>query len=395
MTNYPLVRLGEVLTPARGEVAVEPHRRYQTAGIYSHGKGLFVREPMLGAETKYGCFTRLRQGQLVFARLSAWEGAVAIVPLEFDGAYVSQEFPVLDVDKHLADAGYLAWICRWSDFWDALMHRSRGLGGRVGVRRLRVHPEQLLSIEVPLPHIEEQQRVAAKLNRVGSATERLLQCARRWEVLQAALIPALAQRYDLSDEAKRNAGWQRTCLGDVMAPANSLHQVQSDGTYPNVGIFSFARGLFEKSPIDGSTTSARTLTRIRSGQLIYSRLFAFEGAYAEVTSRFDGYFVSNEFPTFDVDGGRTSASFIAAYLKSPSTWADLASSSKGLGVRRQRLHVDTLLKFPIWLPPLKEQQHIVSTISKISQCGERRQFAGEALAALQSAVINRAFAGLL
>ena len=56
------------------------------------------------------------------------------------------------------------------------------------------------------------------------------------------------------------------------------------------------RGVFDKPPIEGTRTSAKTLYRIRSRQFIYSRLFAFEGAYAAVPPRCDGRYVSNEFP---------------------------------------------------------------------------------------------------
>ena len=44
-----------------------------------------------------------------------------------------------------------------------------------------------------------------------------------------------------------------------------------------------------------------SLRRVKEGQFIYSRLFAFEGAYGMVTKEFDGAFVSQEYPTFKCD----------------------------------------------------------------------------------------------
>ena len=72
--------------------------------------------------------------------------------------------------------------------------------------------------------------------------------------------------------------WRRVRLGSVMQQAADPVTVTPDRSYRNVGILSFGRGLFEKPEIDGRTTSAKTLFRIRGGQFIYSRLFAFEGA---------------------------------------------------------------------------------------------------------------------
>ena len=61
--------------------------------------------------------------------------------------------------------------------------------------------------------------------------------------------------------------------------------------YPNLGIYSFGRGLFAKPSISGATTSAPKLFRVRSGQFIYSRLFAFEGAFGVVPEHMDGWYV--------------------------------------------------------------------------------------------------------
>jgi len=84
---------------------------------------------------------------------------------------------------------------------------------------------------------------------------------------------------------------QTQALRDVVEDA---HSVEADKQYPNLGIYSFGRGLFHKQPIDGALTSATTLYRVRKGQFIYSRLFAFEGAYGAVAEEFDEYFVSGE-----------------------------------------------------------------------------------------------------
>src|SRR4051812_15916784 len=83
-----------------------------------------------------------------------------------------------------------------------------------------------------------------------------------------ATLSAQPERLSLSD-------WPMARLGDVIRQVSDPHIVHVDQSYPNLGLYSFGRGLFPKSPIDGATTSARTLFRVREGQFIYSRLFAF------------------------------------------------------------------------------------------------------------------------
>jgi type I restriction enzyme, S subunit len=154
-------------------------------------------------------------------------------------------------------------------------------------------------------------------------------------------------------------------LGEVLTPAGEPHRVETERSYPNLGIYSFARGCFGKVPIDGNLTSAPTLYRVRRGQFIYSRLFAFEGAYAVVPDELDGAFVSNEFPCFDVQRDRVLPRYLRWMFSLPRVWAALAEGSKGMGDRRKRVHPDQLLAFRTALPPLDVQRRIVERLDAV------------------------------
>lgn len=197
MRGYPVVALGSFLSAARDEVVVEPRATYRTAGIYSFGRGLFERPPLSGAETTYRTFFRLREGQFVYSRLFAWEGALAVVPSNFNGWFVSQEFPTFDIDTGQADAGFVAWLSRWPHVWDALAGTTKGLG----LRRKRVHPQQLLSVAVPLPPLDEQRRLVRLLNSISDLAG--VVDAARAEV--GALVPAALNHALLERERERES----------------------------------------------------------------------------------------------------------------------------------------------------------------------------------------------
>ena len=138
------------------------------------------------------------------------------------------------------------------------------------------------ALTIPLPPIDEQRRVAARLDRMQFAVSNLAQHSNRAAALSGALAVSASARPDLDDNAKIRSGWQRVALGSVMTPVADRITVAPDGSYPNVGIYSYGRGLFAKPDIEGATTSAKILNRVRAGQFIYSRLFAFEGAYSYI-----------------------------------------------------------------------------------------------------------------
>lgn len=388
MSRWPRAPLHEILTPDRDEVIVEPDVSYRMAGIYSFGRGVFEREAILGAETSYKSLFRLHEQQFIVSRLNGWEGAVDVVAPHVDGCFVSNEYPTFSVDPAKADPRFVRWLCRWPAFWELLVPRGSM------VRRKRVQTKQLLDVQVPLPPIDEQRRVAARLDLVADRHTGLVERGTHASSLVAATVLSIASRPDLGDEEKAAAGWSRVRLGEIMRSASDIAAVDPTAEYPNLGILSFGRGVFEKPPIDGNTTSAKSLNKVHAGQFIYSRLFAFEGAYAFVPERFDGYFVSNEFPTFDPDPDRLDARWLAACLRSSDRWAELRGSSKGLGLRRQRVPAEAVLAYEVWLPPIEEQRRMVAMIDRLGEISERRERARELMDALVPAILNQAFAGL-
>lgn len=161
--------------------------------------------------------------------------------------------------------------------------------------------------------------------------------------------------------------WPKVPLREVLTLYQEPHVVDIERSYTNAGILNNGRGMFRKPDIAGSATSASVLYRIAKGDFIYSRLFAFEGAYTVVPDELDGCFVSNEFPTFKCDPTSLLPSFLRWYFKQPVVWAALSAGSKGMGNRRQRVHPDRIMEFAISLPPLDEQRRIVARLDAVAE----------------------------
>jgi type I restriction enzyme, S subunit len=160
--------------------------------------------------------------------------------------------------------------------------------------------------------------------------------------------------------------WPKVALGEVLRAADEPVSVRQESTYPNFGIYGFGRGLFSKPPIDGMTSSARTLYRVRAGNFIYSRLFAFEGAYGLVDDAFDLHFVSNEYPSFEIDRERLDPGFLKAYFQLRFVWEAIARGSRGVGSRRIRVHPTQVLAHEMPMPPLSEQQALVRRLDTLA-----------------------------
>jgi type I restriction enzyme S subunit len=371
--------LGEVLRLARDEVPVEPDRSYRTAGIYSFGRGLFARAPITGAETKYKSLFRLHEGQFVLSRLKAWEGAVAVVPAAFDGYCVSQEYPTFEVVRDCAEPDYLQWLCRWDRFWCLLLVESKG----VGARRDRVHPDRLLTVEVPMPSLPEQRRIVDHVGRIAARVQRA-----------AALQDSIGQA-----QAAMTGSVLRACsrsaptvpLAKVLKLSRDEVQMEPDRTYRTAGIYSFGRGLFARAPITGAETKYKSLFRLHEGQFVLSRLNGWEGAVAVVPAAFDGYCVSQEYPTFEVVRDCAEPDYLQWLCQWDRFWDLLVP--RGSMVRRKRVHPDRLLAVEVPMPSLPEQRRLAALAELVDALASGSRQAAMGLDALVPSVLRVVFDG--
>lgn len=155
-------------------------------------------------------------------------------------------------------------------------------------------------------------------------------------------------------------------LGDVLRLDTHPVAVVATDRYPSVGILNRGRGLFDKGVLEGSQTSYGRLFRLSEGQVVYSKLFGWEGAVALVPPKYDGYFVSSEFPTFTPRSDRVSPAFLEQYLKSMQFTDDMARSTNGLGQRRQRVNVDAFLRITVPLPSRPDQDRIAAHLGRLA-----------------------------
>jgi hypothetical protein len=152
--KWKTVNLRDVLEPITRPTA-KPHGKFLAAGIRSHGKGVFLKHDFIPANIALDELFELKTGDLVVNITFAWEGAAAIVPPEADGALVSHRFPAFGFREGKAVRSFFRHYIRTHRFvFDC------GLASPGGAGRNRVLSKSaFLDIELPLPPVEEQQKI--------------------------------------------------------------------------------------------------------------------------------------------------------------------------------------------------------------------------------------------
>ena len=105
-------------------------------------------------------------GQFILSRIDARNGAFGLVPKQLDGGVVSNDFPVFNIKHIRIEPRFLEWLSKTTDFIDLCRHASEGTTNRV---RLQVN--RFMETEIPLPPLNEQRRIVARIEALAAKVE--------------------------------------------------------------------------------------------------------------------------------------------------------------------------------------------------------------------------------
>lgn len=106
-SSFELKRIGKAITRRKDQMVVEDDKRYKRITIKTNCGGVFVRDEVLGKDIKTKKQYYVKAGQLAVSKIDARNGAFGIVPPEADGAIITGNFWVYDVNPEIANIDYL------------------------------------------------------------------------------------------------------------------------------------------------------------------------------------------------------------------------------------------------------------------------------------------------
>lgn len=157
------VRLGDVLNLNRTRFDPDPSSEYRHIGVRSFGKGLIEYGPTLGAELSKVTYHHFPMNALLFSNIKAWEGALTVVGRGHGAFIASQRFlPYVPKSVNQIDLNYVFHYLLSDRGLHSLGKASPGSADR----NRTLGRVALESIDLPLPDIEEQRAIAARLDQV-------------------------------------------------------------------------------------------------------------------------------------------------------------------------------------------------------------------------------------
>lgn len=155
-SRFAMVPLDTLLNQKGERISLDDDEAYRQLNLKYYGGGVVVRKdaPVLGINIKTRKQTEVRAGQFLFSKIDARYGAFGIVPQELDGAIVTSEFPIFEVNKNKVMPEFLLLVMTSNEMVNYIKNMSQG-----STNRKRLDVATFLSIKIPLPSLEEQKQM--------------------------------------------------------------------------------------------------------------------------------------------------------------------------------------------------------------------------------------------
>lgn len=161
--------LGNILDLSLDKTPINPEQTYKFAGIYSFGKGLFESGYIEGTNTSYKYFNKLKRNHIVISKVKGWEGAIALVDQEFEGYYVSPQYPTFTTICKEDNIEFIYYYLSQKKVWKELLDKSQG----IGARRNSISEEKFLSLEIPYTPPIKQKKIVEMINFIKSRKQKV------------------------------------------------------------------------------------------------------------------------------------------------------------------------------------------------------------------------------
>jgi type I restriction enzyme S subunit len=390
----PRVQLRDAAEPVSRPVSPSPGETYRQLGVSLWGKGAYEREPVDGGLTKYQRLFRAEQGDIVVNKIWARNGSVAVVDDSLAGCHGSNEFPMFAPIEGRLDPRWMHWVTKTKDFWAQCDQKSQGTSGQN-----RIKPERFLDVEIPLPPVDEQRCIVARIEELAAKVEKargLRSLALdEAEALSRSVIDSIYKR--LTSEiglGRLGAACTSITDGDHLTPPFSEGGVK----FILVGNVSTAQLHFNGVKyVTSQYFQGLSATRVpRRGDLLYSAVGATLGIPAVVDVD-DDFCFQRHVAILKPNHTKVLSRFLWHMLRSQTVFDKAWASTTGSA--QPTISLRAIRELPIPLPPLDRQKQVVAELdglqAKVDAVRALQTETAVELDAMLPAILDKAFKGEL
>ncbi len=161
-------------------------------------------------------------------------------------------------------------------------------------------------------------------------------------------------------------GWAEASIGEALTEVDRPIQMRDSTEYRLASIRRRNGGMFHRETLPGRKILTKTLREVVPRSFVLARMQVVHGACALAPDEFAGYAISKSYSSF-VGTTKCDIRFFSHLAKQPFMYRYFTDASHGVVIEKMTFDQDRWLSFPIYLPPLEEQQQIAEVLDMMDQ----------------------------
>jgi len=392
------VPLHEILTYYDERVELDDMTEYITITVKRRHGGLVERQRLLGSQIRTKKQFKLMPEAFIISRVQCWHQAYALVPDDVPPNMIASTNYDQFIIAPTVDARFFWWLSHSPLFTETV--RSSAFG--VVIEKMVFKRDLWLEKTIPLPPLEEQQRIVARIEELAALTEeaRGLRAKAReeaealpFEVLHDFISKGIVKGWalrPLSEVCEVNPSRKgRMNYPDDMqvsfVPMSAVDKATGSIAWPEVRSFSEVKRGY-KWFLEGDVIFARITPCMQNGKSAIAK-----GLVNDVG------FGSTEFHVIK-PGEKVTAEWVHRIVRQPSFRHDAKATFKG-SAGQQRVPRTFLEAYEVPVPSIDEQRRIVAYLdnlqAQVDELAALQEATQAELDALLPSVLDRAFRGEL
>ncbi|MDZ8189270.1 MAG: restriction endonuclease subunit S [Nostoc sp. ChiSLP02] len=366
-------------------------------GVKWWGEGAYERETIDGSQTAAKTLSIVREGDLIINKIWVRHGSIAIAGKDVDGCAASGEFPTFELDLNEVLPKWLHWYTKTREFWDKCAQLSQGTSGKN-----RIKPDLFLAVEIPLPPLEEQRRIVARIEELVGKIEEV-RSLRQKAVEESNLIYKNLARQIFNNYIESSISIEK-----LIGRANLKNGKSIRATEQASGIKCIRLSAIRDGQIDCTDSKPVPMSHQEAQQYLVKPedVFIVRGngskdlvGQAGIVKKFaERTIFPDLFIQVPLDSHKILPSFFVAWWNNPlmrEKITEVAKTTSGIW----KINQGHIASFSIPVPPLPEQHCIVTYLdelqTKVDKMKRFREQAIKELDALLPSILDKAFKGEL
>lgn len=388
--SFPLVSLGDLVKIARNGITPE---KIQSGTNYVgleniDGSGNFIDVKGVDAGELASSKFLFTKKQVLFGKLRPYLKKIARP--NFDGICSTDILPLLPSKE--IDRDYLFHTLRRQSFVDDASSLSSG------ANLPRISPKVLSEMQIPLPSLEEQRRIATILDKADALrAQRRAAIGKLDELLQSVFIDFFG------DPVVNPKGWPIVKVGDVFTDFVGGKNVEcpdsSSSPYRILKVSSVTSKVYlpEESKPAPENFIPTSESIVEKGDLLFSRAntTSLVAATAYVWDTPENMVLPDKLWKMRVAHANVEIMYLWELFKNENFRRELSKLSSGTSGSMKNIAKSKLVLLNMPLPPQSLQQRFSQIAEKIEAQKRTMQCAAEKSDALFSSLQQRAFSGKL